>query len=428
MLTQQKKRKILPIILSILAAALLALGGYFVGVSTASRQPVSASATGTGAIVGLGQAPPYTVSDVEFKQFWTLWELLKQKFYQQPVQDKSLFYGAMAGLAESLNDPYTVFFEPKTAADFQTALSGQFEGIGAELGLKDGAITIVAPLPETPAERAGLLAGDVITKIDGQDAMTMTLDKAVSLIRGPHGTKVTLTIFRLSLKKPAFDVVLTREQIQVKSVTQKMLPGRIALITVSHFNEDTQKGFTDAVTAVLKNDPKGVILDLRNNPGGFLDTALSMAGEWTGDVVVVKERRPGKITEELHGVGNKRLHGIPTIVLVNVGSASASEIVAGALQDLGDAKLLGMKTYGKGSVQDYQNFTDGSGIKITIAEWLTPKDRTINKTGLDPDIIVDRTPEDYAALRDPQLDRAVGILNGTATPPPAGGPSATSTH
>lgn len=375
------------------------------------------SATGTGRVLGIGQLPPADLAnkDVEFKQFWELWSLLKEKYYQQPVQDKQMFYGAMSGLASSLGDPYTTYFQPTDAEDFQQALSGKFEGIGAEIGIKDDQLQIVAPLPDSPASRAGILAGDFIVKIDGTETTGMSVEKAVSLIRGPKDTKVTLTIFRPTAKKPPIDITITRDQIQIKSVMWKMLPGKIAQITVTHFNGDTEDGFNAAADAVMRQSPKGIILDLRNNPGGFLATALSMAGEWVGNATVVKERRQGKIFDELKGAGKDRFDGIPTVVLVNQGSASASEIVAGALQDYGKATLVGMKTFGKGSVQDYQSLPDGSGVKITIAEWLTPKERQINKLGLEPDIRINQTQEDYDAKRDPQLDRAVGILNGTAT-------------
>ncbi len=372
-------------------------------------------------ITGLGQSAPAgrLPDEVEFQQFWDLWQLLKDKYYQQPVKDKSLFYGAMAGLAGSLGDPYTNYFEPKVAQDFQQSLAGKFEGIGAEIALKDEQLQIVSALPDTPAERAGLLSNDIIVKINGQDTAGMSTEKAVSLIRGPKGTKVTLSIFRAALKKLPFDVTLVRDEIHVKSVKWKMLPGSIAYIEVTHFNGDTKDGFNEAVQGALKKGVKGVILDMRNDPGGFLDTALSVGGTWVGNQVIVKERRQGKIVDTLHGVGCAWFEGIPTIVLVNQGSASASEIVAGALQDYHAATIVGQKTFGKGSVQDYVNFKDGSGIKITVAEWLTPNERTINKTGLDPDVVVDRTPEDYAAKRDPQLDRAIGILNGTATSTPS---------
>lgn len=370
-------------------------------------------------VLGLNQVPSEKLADdIEFKRFWELWELLKEKYYLQPVKDRDLFYGAMTGLAQSLGDPYTTYFEPKVAQEFQESLQGKFEGIGAEIGLKEDILQIIAPLPETPAERAGLLAGDVLVKINHDDTVGMTVEKAVSLIRGPKGTSVTLSVLRPSQKKPPFDVTITRDVIRIKSVRSKMLPGQLAVIEVTNFNGDTSEAFQGAVREVLRKDPKGLILDLRNDPGGFLDTAIDVASYWVGEQPVVKERRQGKIIQELKGTNRAILDATPTIVLVNQGSASASEIVAGALQDYGKARLVGTKTFGKGSVQDYQLLSDGSAVKITIAEWLTPKERTINKTGLTPDVTVERTPEDYEAKRDPQLDRAVELLTGVKTVSP----------
>lgn len=393
--------------------------GILIGRGTVSAGPgeMSTATTGTGAVIGIGQSAPSSVSqDVEFKTFWEMWEILKENYYEQPIEDKTMFYGAMTGLAASFGDPYTQYFEPKGAEDFQEALSGKFSGIGAEIGLKEGVITIVAPLPDTPAEKAGLRAGDMITAIDGTSTVDMTVVKAVSLIRGLEGTPVTLGIYRTTGgKESAFDVTVTRAVIRVASVRLKWPKPGIAHIEVINFNDDTRVRFEQIVNEVLAKDPKGLILDLRNNPGGYLDVATTMAGEWVGDRVVLKERRQGKIIEQLIGTGRNRFAGMPTIVLVNQGSASASEIVSGALQDHDEATVVGMKTFGKGSVQDYINLSDGSAVKVTIAEWLTPNERVINKTGLEPDIVVDRTNEDYENQRDPQLDRAVGILTGTAT-------------
>ncbi|MFA6429017.1 MAG: S41 family peptidase [Patescibacteria group bacterium] len=373
-----------------------------------------ASSTATGSVIGLGQSARVDVDqDVDFKLFWELWDTMKEKYYQQPVTDKALFYGAMSGLAQSVGDPYTMFFEPVSAEAFQQQLAGKFQGIGAEIGLKNEQIQIIAPLPDTPAERAGLRAGDWIIKIDGTETVGMTVEKAVSLIRGDKGTKVTLSIYRPNVEKPSFDVTITRDDIQVRSVKTKMLASGLMVIEVTHFNGDTGTLFEQAVQEAKKKQPKGIILDLRNNPGGFLDMALEISGYWVGDQIVVKERRQGKVVETLLGTVRQPAFGkIPTVVLVNQGSASAAEIVAGALQDHGKAKLVGTKTFGKGSVQDYQSLRDGSAIKITVAEWVTPQERTINKSGLEPDIVVERTAEDYEAERDPQLDRAVGILTG----------------
>ena len=338
-----------------------------------------------------------------------------------------MFYGAVKGLTDSVGDPYTTFFEPKGAEAFKEALSGQFSGIGAEIGLRDGIITVIAPLPETPAEKAGLKAGDLVGKIDGKSTEGFSVEQAVSMIRGEKGTKVKLTVIHVNDKKKTapIELEITRDQIQVKSVNLKWVDGQkgMARLEVTNFNTDTIDGLNKAIEEMQSKDVKSIILDLRNNPGGFLNTAAYMAGEWVGDKVVVKERRQGKIVEQLQGTGQNRLSGIPTVVLVNEGSASASEIVSGALQDYKAATIVGKKTFGKGSVQDYTNMKDGSAIKITIAEWLTPLERTINKTGLEPDLTIERTPEDYEKSLDPQLDRAIGILNGSATGTASGIPA-----
>ena len=372
--------------------------------------------THEGNVLGQRQSPPANVaSDVEFKLFWEVWSALKDRYYQQPLKDKDLFYGALSGLASGTGDPYTTFFEPQAAEDFDQSIAGAFGGIGAEIGMKKDVIQIVAPLADTPAEKAGLLAGDIIAKIDGEDTSGMTVDQAVHKIRGERGTKVALTIYRPNAKKPLFDVSIVRDVIRITSVKSKMLDGGVAYVEITSFNADTADRFEAAVKTLLAQHPKGFVLDVRNDPGGLLDQAQRVAAVWLGDQVVVKERRQGKIFEELHGVGKALLKGVPTIVLVNQGSASASEIVAGALQDYQAAKLVGSKTFGKGSVQEVHDFEDGSAVKITIAEWLTPKERTIHKTGLEPDITVEQTPEDYESKRDPVLDRARGILLGTAT-------------
>lgn len=378
--------------------------------------------THDGQVFGQGQLPSANVTtstDVDFKLFWQVWSALKSQYYQQPLKDKDLFYGALSGLAVGTGDPYTTFFEPKVAQEFDQSIQGAFGGIGAEIGMKDDVIRVVAPLPDTPASRAGIIAGDVIAKINGEETTGLSVDEAVDKIRGPKGTPVTLTLYRPAAKKPLFEVTITRDTIKIVSVKAKMLPGQIAYVEMSSFNVDTADRFDAAITTLLANHPKGFILDLRNDPGGLLDQAQQVAAAWVGDKVVVKERRQGKIFEELHGLGKARLQGIPTIVLVNQGSASASEIVAGALQDYQAATLVGTKTFGKGSVQQVQNFEDGSALKVTIAEWLTPKERTIHKTGLTPDITVEQTLEDYDAKRDPALDRAIGILTGTATSTPS---------
>ncbi len=383
------------------------------------------SPTSSTTVSDIGSMPPAGLVDKpgDFKQFWELWKQLKSRYYKQPLDEKKMMYGAMTGLVSSLEDPYTVFFEPKTATEFTQSLQGKFEGIGAEIGIKDNQLQVIAPLPDSPAQRAGLRAGDAILKIDAKDTTDMAVDKAVSLIRGAKGTTVVLSIGRVKVEKDAKgkekttpnaqDISIVRDTIVVKSVTVKYRDG-IAVLEVSHFNQDTQELFSKAVEEILTKDVKGLVLDLRNDPGGYLDRAIDMVSEWTGDAVVVSERRQGKIVEEYHGTHTARLANMPTMILINQGSASASEIVAGALQDANKGKLIGMKSFGKGSVQDYTELPDHSAVKITIAEWLTPKGRSINKIGIQPDIQIDRTEDDYHANRDPQLDKAIELLTGKA--------------
>ncbi len=411
---------------------------FIVGLKSAGADGSLAKAAGipsagkafAGVLNVYGDPPSDVKLPADFKQFWDLWRRIKESYYEQPVDEEKMFYGAMSGLASSLGDPYTVFFEPKTAKEFNESLAGKFEGIGAEIGIKDDQLQIIAPLPEMPAEKAGLRAGDFILKIDKEDTAGMSVDKAVSLIRGKKGTKVTLTIGRYKTEKDkngkekktptTQEITITRDTIVVKSVRSEFLKEqRLAVIEISNFNQDTAALFAQAVNDALNRDAKGIILDLRNDPGGYLDTAITVAGEWTGADIVVKERRQGKIVDEFRGTASGRLKNFPTVVLVDKGSASASEIVAGALQDYGLAKIVGMQTFGKGSVQDYSEFPDKSSIKMTIAEWVTPKERSINKIGIEPDVKIDRTNEDYNANRDPQLDKAIELLTGKPVPKPA---------
>jgi len=361
-----------------------------------------------GTVSNVGELPEHLSKDVDFNLFWKVWDLVKKNYVHQPVADTKLFYGALSGIVSSLDDPYSVFFDPDTAKKFQQELEGSFDGIGAELGIKDKQLTIIAPLPDTPAARAGLKAGDKILAIDGKDTTDMALDYAVSLIRGTKGTEVNLTVWREGWEKPQ-DFKIARDKIEIASVKWEM-KGDIAYIEINHFNEDTSAKFNQAVNEVITKNPKGLILDLRNNPGGFLDTAVEVAGEWIeNDVVVIEQMDDGQKNEE-RSSGLARLQNLKTVVLINEGSASASEIVAGALQDDGKATLVGKKTFGKGSVQNLEPLEDGSAVKLTVALWLTPKGRQIDKEGIGPDTEVDLTEEDYNANRDPQLYKAIEIL------------------
>lgn len=361
-----------------------------------------------GQVLNIAQPPEYLSKDVDFNLYWRVWNTLKEGYLKRPVSDTKLFYGSLEGMVQSLGDPYTVFLDPETTSQFTSDLAGKFDGIGAEIGFRNDVLSVIAPLPDTPAERAGLKAEDQILKIDDTETVGMGVEQAVLRIRGERGTQVKLSIFRAGFETPR-DFVITRDEIVVDSVRTEMRDDGIAVVHIFQFGENTASRFSQEVLNLLTKNPKGIIVDLRNNPGGFLDAAVAIAGEWVPkDQIVVVEQN--KERTEFRSEGAARLADIPTVVLVNGGSASASEIVSGALQDYKIAKLVGTKTFGKGSVQDFQMFEDGSAVKYTIAEWLTPLGRQISKIGIAPDEVVEFTEEDAKAGRDPQLDRAVELL------------------
>jgi carboxyl-terminal processing protease len=374
-------------------------------------------ALGSGSLSGkTTPSPAYLSNDVDFSLFWQIWDLLQNNYVSRPLSDTKLFYGALTGLVAGVGDPYTVFLDPKTAADFSSELSGSFEGIGMEIGVKKDQLVVIAPLANTPADKADIKTGDIIRAIDNTDTTGMSLVEAVSRIRGRRGTQVALRLERVNGEHRVFDVSVTRDTITIASVESKLIsattkgPKNIAYINVTHFNEDTTKNFSKAVDTMLASDPKGIILDLRNNPGGFLDSAVDIASYWVNDGPIVIEQFKGGATNEHQHQGVAKLNGKPTIVIVNGGSASAAEIVAGALQDDQLATLIGENTFGKGSVQELRQLSDGSAVKITVAKWLTPKGRSIADGGIAPDVLVkvaESAPKDSDAV----LERALELLS-----------------
>lgn len=384
--------------------------GFFIGESRGVRSVVP---EGEGRLIEQAEPPAYLTQDIDFQQFWDVWNLTKEEFYNQPVSDIDLFYGSLKGLLSGLDDPYSIYLDPEEAEEFAANLEGSFEGIGAEIGIKDERLLIIAPLDGTPAHQAGLLPGDWIVLIDGVETIGMSVEEAVTRIRGEKGTEVVLTISRDGVDG-LIEISITRDTIEVDSV-KWTIDDTIMTISVSTFNHDTSDLFAQAIQEALTSDVHGIILDLRSNPGGFLSTAIDMASAWVGyDVVVIERTQEDARTYK--GVKAPRLQGIPTVVLVNGGSASASEIVSGALQDYGYATVVGTQTFGKGSVQEYREWPDGSAMKITTAVWYTPKGRSINETGIAPDIEVVYTLEEYQAGIDPQYDVALEILLGTYAP------------
>ncbi len=343
--------------------------------------------------------------------FWEVWNYVKENYVDpEKVSEQKLYYGALAGIIGSVEDPYSVFFEPKVSEEFENEISGNFEGIGAEIGIRNNRLTIISPLADSPAEKSGLKGGDIIITINGKDTKDLSLGEAVQNIRGERGTKVQLTIYREGEEKDRI-IDVTRDKVALHSVEWKMVGG-VAHLKLKYFNEDTLGDFSSAVHQILLKNPKGFILDLRNNPGGLLRTAIEVASYWVGgeDIIVIEKKRDGSFLAEKSLNKNDILRSLKTIVLVNRGSASGSEIVAGALQDYKYAKLVGETTFGKGSVQDLKKLNDGSSVKLTIAKWLTPTGRIIDEKGIDPDIAIELTEKDWNESKDPQLDKALQLL------------------
>lgn len=355
--------------------------------------------------------PPQDIS-IDFKLFWDTWDLLNRQYIDKKALESSkLFYGAISGMVAAVGDPYTFFLPPDVQKSSKDELNGSFEGVGIQLGFnEDKKLVVIAPLSGTPADRAGIKPRDLIVKIDDQDTQAMTLPEAVKLIRGKKGTAVLLTIFREG-ENETREVKLVRDNIIVKSVEVSFKENgkKIAILKLSRFGERTKEEWENAVSEIISNNSEGLILDLRNNPGGFLEGAVFIASEFLdgGDIVLQENAQGEKITFKVERVG--KLIKIPMVVLLNKGSASASEIVAGALDDRERAQLVGEKSFGKGTIQQAQDLAGNTGIHITVAKWLTPKGRWVNETeGLEPDIIIEMDKEDNT--EDPQLKKALELL------------------
>lgn len=330
--------------------------------------------------------------------------------YDGELKTDDLLNGLKDGLAKASGDPYTEFLSVEEAQNFDEELSGSFTGIGAQLIEKDNLVMIEVPLAGYPAEKAGLKARDIILEIDGESAYGLELNEAVKRIRGKEGTTVKLKVVRDDTKDQ-LEFVITRAKITIPSVESKILDGTIGYMKISRYSPDTADLAREAAEKFKRANVKGVILDVRNNPGGLLDSAVSLSSLWLKKgATVLEEKRGGKTIKTYRANGTPVLNGIPTIVLINEGSASASEITAGALRDHGLAKLVGTKTYGKGSVQQLVQFRDDTVLKVTIARWFTPHGKNIDQEGIEPDEKVERNEEDFTQNRDPQQDKAVELL------------------
>ena len=342
---------------------------------------------------------------------WKVWDILGEEFIDPDALDEQkMIYGATAGLVRTLGDPNTLFVEPLPAKIIDADMQGSFEGIGATVNMIEGRLTIVRLLPNSPALAAGLQAGDVILEVDDQSLAGMDILEAVSLIRGPRDTVVRLLVQREGTPEP-FVVPVTRDKVEMPIIESRMLDKSIAYLRLTEFNAISQKRVHKALQELLGNDPQGLVFDLRGNPGGFLQMSVDIASEFLPKgTLVLKEQERGEPPKEYHAKRAGIATEIPLVVLVNGSSASASEIVAGAIQDNGRGVLIGEKTFGKGSVQNTHRLEDDSSLRVTIARWYLPNGHHLDGEGIVPDIEVPLTTEDMAAGEDPQLERAVAYL------------------
>jgi len=355
-----------------------------------------------------GKSP--TTNNVDFSLFWQVWDRVTHNF-DGKIDAQKMIYGAINGMVSSLGDPYTVYMTPDEAKSFNQELEGSINGIGAEVGIKDNRVIIIAPIDDSPAAKAGIMAKDTVLTIDGTDTTGMDLSTAVSKIRGEVGTKVKLEIQR-GENKLTFEIV--RAKVDTKSVKSEVKGNNIGYIQITRFDSNTSSQIKTASSDLAAKDVKAIIIDLRNNPGGYLDAAVDVASEFIQSGIVVSEKTTEKksIEQKYYASGKGRLVDtkIPLVVLTNGGSASASEIVAGAIKDNNRGILIGEKTFGKGSVQTVDTLAGGSSIRITVAHWFTPNGKNINKEGIVPNIEIKLTETDVKDGKDPQLDRAIEYL------------------
>lgn len=407
-----RARKYAGIYFGVIVAVVLFGSGILAGQFIAFKRPITNAAENTDwstNIINFSTDKNLT-KDVEFNKFWEVWQKVKTKYAKQPVKDSDLFYGALQGLAAGVGDPYTVYFPPKAAEEFNKSLDGEFSGIGAEIGVKNNELVVIAPLPGTPADKAGLLPGDKIYAIDKIVSIGMDANTAVQKIRGVAGTPVVLTVMRNSFTKTK-DFTIIRQKINIPSVTYSVKNKNVAYIRIMQFNQNTVPDFDKYVKQMQNSKISKLIVDLRNNPGGYLESAVSLGSEWVTEGKIVSEKYSNGDINDHFTSGDHPLQNIKTIVLVNGGSASASEILAGALQDHKKATVIGEKTFGKGSVQDYENLSDGSSLKITVALWYTPNDKNINEQGIQPDIEVKQDWTKEKVGEDVMIKKALDLLN-----------------
>ena len=377
-------------------------GGYWLGVAKGYYQRINIQNLGT---VWQQEISGYKKTMPSFSLYEDIVNLLKDKYYGD-IDYPNLLYGSIQGAVDSLGDHYSSFSTPAESKEFFTSLNGIYEGIGVEVDYVGDKLTVIAPMENSPATKAGIRPKDEILAIDGISTAGLTLDEAVKLIQGLKGTQVVLIIQRTGEEKP-WEITMTRDIVKVPSVKLSSFEEGLAVVEIAKFSNDTEKLFSKIVVDMIKGGVRGIVLDLRNNPGGFLDVGVKITNEFmTGGMIVEERLKDGKVTP-FYADGAGKLSSLPVVVLVNEGSASAAEILAGALQDNKRATIIGEPTYGKGSVQEIEEMPDGSALRITVAHWFTPAGRSISQGGIKPDILV---KAEQGSDQDAQLIRAIEEL------------------
>lgn len=399
------KQKILYTFSAILVLVAIFIFGVYIGFS---KRPA------VDKITGVYNKSSIDTTSTDFDPFWKAWNILKEKSINtKDISDEDRMWGATQGLASSFNDPYTVFFPPEENKLFNDSIRGSFSGIGAEVGIKDNFLTIVSPLKDSPAWKSGLKAGDIIMKIGDVDSSGMSIDRAINLIRGERGTTIELTIFREGDKNTrVFSIV--RDIVEIPTIDTELRPDNIFVIKFYSFSENSARLFNEALTSFVNSSSNKLILDLRGNPGGYLDSALLIASQFIeeGKVVAIEDFGDMKEQQIYRSFGPRIINQeISLAVLVDRGSASASEILAGALKEHNKGTIIGERTFGKGSVQEVVKVTEDTSLKVTVAKWLTPDGTSISENGLEPDIKVSITEQDIIKGDDPQLAKAVEVIN-----------------
>ena len=392
--------------LYIILVVVIGVLGFTAGTLYGTRSGVPSLVTST-----VGVAPP---NDVDFSSLWKAWEIVEERYAGagEHPSDEELVFGAISGFVDALGDPYSTFLPPQDLVSFEEGLSGNFGGVGMEIGMRDGVLTVISPLPNTPAERAGIRAGDQIIRIDDEPASGFSIDQAVGEIRGEVGTPVDLTVVRGGVAD-SFGVTVIRDTIVIPVVDTESRADGVFVVRLFSFTGSANNEFRSALREFILTGSDKLVLDLRGNPGGFLSSAVDVSSWFlpSGKVVVSEANSSSGDNSVFRSRGydvfNEQLK---MVILVNGGSASASEIVAGALQEHGIAQLVGTQTFGKGSVQELIDVTGDTSLKITTAQWLTPSGTSISNGGLTPDVVVEIAEGDIDAGIDTQLERAAEIL------------------